>query len=1717
MKPKNRRRLSRPAVAALTSCALTAGVASAQDAGDEHHEIEEIVVEAAGLPRTVGELAQPTAVLSGDELARKVAPSIGETLSQELGLSSTYFGPVASRPVIRGQFGERVRVLNNGLDSLDASALSEDHQTSVESVFAERIEIIRGPATLLYGSGSSGGLVNVIDNRTVRAPLTKPISGAVALGLADATGEVSGAGWIEFGNDRIAVHADVFRRETDDIDIPGFAESRLLRALEEAEEEEGEEHDEEEEARGTVENSESTTEGGALSVSFTGDNGYVGLSFSAFNSDYGIPGGHGHEEEHGEEEEGEEHEEEEEEIVTLDLEQQRFDLSGEYNFDGAIERVRFRLAVNDYEHTEFEGDEVGTVFENDGSDLRVELAHRPVGRLEGVFGVQYQRNDFNAVGEEAYVPPSDTERTSVFVFEEFKVSDAFSLQGSARIENQTINVAGASDYDETGFGASVGAVFGLSDALTLSAHFSHSERHPTAAELYADGPHVAVQRFELGSVTLGNGILEKETSNNLDLTLRGNTERVDWTVTAFVNNVDDYIVLTPTADEDDGFQVFEYDQADAEFYGFEAEARIELLDTESGHLHTRIFSDYVFAEQADSGEYLPRVPPLRFGAALHYTLDNLEFSADVIQHEEQTKVASNELPTDSYALVGAQVSYSIPERNMFFFNRDRTRRRPRAGSPRLLSQQVVAEVAAQEWDQGELYGAVSRAWPYRNLPRKTFDDIVHTLAHGFSTRRGRRGAYLHHDAVNGRLRARRGAKLTAVTNGGAIPDQFDYDVVLTPEGFKVGTLNEDFAFESMPGDIFQLGNTSYRILKVEQGKVHVEDARGEPPNLPFWIGEAPGRTNELSRAVSELRAGLDARLADGMGPTTRWVVEEYGIGEAAAEQLVHYIAAARAALGLVPTQERIVFERFFDETGDMHLVVHSPYGSRINRAWGLALRKRFCRRFNFELQAAALEDSIVLSLSATHSFPITEPAKYVHSSTVREVLVQALLDAPMFPTHWRWVASIALAIKRNHNGKRAPAYFQRNDAEDLIAIVFPDQIACAENIPGEREIPDHPLVEQSLNDCLHEVMDLDGFVALLQRIENETVEIIGRDLSSPSPLAQEILGARPYAFLDDTPAEERRTLAVQSRRFMDPEEAADLGSLDPDAIARARSEAWPQASTADELHDALVVLGFITAAEAGRVAEASNEFEFGWNHLFAELVADRRATAVRLGEQELWVAAERLAEFTSCVGEVSLNPPIEPVSQASGALDDGDALRELLRSRLEGLGPTTAAGLGAPLGASERDVDAALVALEQEGFVLRGRFTQRAQSADAAEEWCERRILARIHRYTIKRLRSEIEPVTAAAYMRFLLHWQGLTDRREGLDALQAVIEQLEGFSAAAASWERDILPARLSLYSTDLLDAQCTMGKATWLRLSVKPGNGAKRGAPVKGAPVALIDRLALPYWRHVAPPVDPESAVLSSAGEAVLEHLRQRGASFFVDLVQATGLLRTQVEEALGELVSWGMVTSDSYSGLRALITPSSRRPRFGVRRGSRRPRASAFDRAGRWSLVGDVSPVNEQDAVEHIAWILLKRYGVVFRKVLERESNLPPWRDLLRVYWRMEARGEIRGGRFVQRFAGEQFALPEAVGALRGFRSDKAAQNRVVVAATDPLNLVGIILPGEKIPATPSNRILLEDGVAIAVQNGDSIEAVGDGELDIEARLALLKTKSPASTLPLPRQSY
>src|SRR5579862_2141126 len=658
----------------------------------------------------------------------------------------------------------------------------------------------------------------------------------------------------------------------------------------------------------------------------------------------------------------------------------------------------------------------------------------------------------------------------------------------------------------------------------------------------------------------------------------------------------------------------------------------------------------------------------------------------------------------------------------------------------VLAQQIVAEVATREWDEEELYQLIVRAYPYRALPRGSFDEVLRMLAEGYSTRRGRHGALIHHDGVNRRVKGRRNARLTALTSGGTIPDTADYQVLLEPQAQFVGTVNEDFAIESMQGDIFQLGNVSYRILRVEAGRIRVEDARGEPPTIPFWLGEAPGRTDELSVSVARLRGELAAQLAAGTEAATQWLVDTSGISAAAALQLVGYLAAARAALGALPTQSTVILERFFDEAGGMQLVIHSPFGSRINRAWGLALRKRFCRSFNFELQAAATEDTIVLSLTTAHSFELGDVARYLHSNTVRPLLVQALCAAPMFPARWRWAASIALALPRFRGGKKVPAPLMRMAAEDLLATIFPDSQACAENVQGELEIPDHPLVRQAIRDCLEDAMDIHGLERLLRALEAGSIRVVARDLTEPSPLALEVLSARPYAYLDDAPLEERRTQAVMSRRWLDPQSAADIGKLDGQAIERVRQEAWPDATDADELHDALLWLTFLTAAEAARTEH--------WPRLLAELAAQGRVTRLETdGDVALWVTAERLPLFQALfpgarTAPAVVTPPGHPQSYAPEA-----ALIEVIRGRLEGIGPTRAAELAASLGLALPSVDAALAALQAEGFAMRGAFTADAAQAD---EWCERRLLARIHRYTVKRLRAEIEPIDARDFLRFL-------------------------------------------------------------------------------------------------------------------------------------------------------------------------------------------------------------------------------------------------------------------------------------------------------------------------------------------------------------------------------
>ncbi|HEV3158013.1 MAG TPA: DEAD/DEAH box helicase [Candidatus Baltobacteraceae bacterium] len=952
----------------------------------------------------------------------------------------------------------------------------------------------------------------------------------------------------------------------------------------------------------------------------------------------------------------------------------------------------------------------------------------------------------------------------------------------------------------------------------------------------------------------------------------------------------------------------------------------------------------------------------------------------------------------------------------------------------ILAQQIVATCAAQEWGADALYALVRTAYPYRDLSREDFDEVVSLLADGVAVSRGRSGTYLHYDRVNGRLRARRGARIAAITSGGAIPDNANYKVVVEPDGQIVGTLDEDFAIESMVGDIFLLGTNSWKIRRIETGIVRVEDAHGAPPSIPFWNGEGLGRTLELSHEVSELRTAIDERDD---AAACELLESDCGLAHPAAEQCVAYVRAGKVALGVVPTDRTIVAERFFDEAGGMQLILHTPFGARINRAWGLALRKRFCRSFNLELQAAATDNGVLLSLTEQHAFPLEIVFEFVKAASVEYVLTQALLAAPMFGVRWRWNATRSLVILRMRGGRKVPPQILRMRSDDLLAAVFPDQAACAENLSGPIRIPDHVLVRETIGNCLHEAMDLDGFLGILRALENGEIRTHAVDTPEPSPFCHEILNANPYAFLDDAPLEERRARAVHIRRTLR-DDVDGAGILDPSAIAAVTDEVGPVVRDADELHDALASVGVLAP-----VAE--------WSGWFDELLNQNRATVLIEESARFWVCAERLDLARIAYPDARLEPEIASV--ASPVAGNGsrperreDAIAEILRGSLELSGPVAVAELAQRFVLDPALIETALLRLESEGQVLRGRFR-----GGEVEEWCNRRVLARIHRLTIGRLRREIEPVTTAEYIRFLYRWQHVApaSRLHGVDGVLHVVRQLEGYEISAAAWEGRVLPARITGYRTEYLDRLCYSGDVMWGRLSPHPAldseeeEGRRRVRPTKLAPISL-------FLRENASEliVRRSSGIggLSFAATEILGEIETRGAPFFADIVRGTKRLPSEVEEGLWQLVAAGLVTSDGFDALRSLIDAKRRLGEKGLRA---RPRSSS----GRWTAL---TSATERIDVEAFARRLLERWGVVFRDVIVRESLAPSWRELLIAFRRMEARGEIRGGRFVVGFVGEQFALPEALDALRAARrsGDDVLPE---VSASDPLQLTGIILPG------------------------------------------------------------
>jgi ATP-dependent Lhr-like helicase len=1012
----------------------------------------------------------------------------------------------------------------------------------------------------------------------------------------------------------------------------------------------------------------------------------------------------------------------------------------------------------------------------------------------------------------------------------------------------------------------------------------------------------------------------------------------------------------------------------------------------------------------------------------------------------------------------------------------------------VLAQQIVAAAACEDWDEQKLFELMRSAYPYRHLAEGEFKEVIRMLAEGFSTKRGRRAALIHYDVVNQRVRGRRGARLLALTSGGAIPDNGDYRVVAEPGETFVGTVNEDFAVESMAGDIFQLGNTSWKVLQVIAGTVRVSDAQGQPPGMPFWLGEGPARTTELSCAVSKLRGEVQNVIEQSGGaiePLMAWFAAETGISESGARQLAEYFSAGYKALGVIPSQKKLVMERFFDESGGMQLVIHSPFGARLNRAWGLALRKRFCRSFNFELQAAATDDAIVLSLGTQHSFPLEEVFHYLKSQNVREVLVQALLDAPMFPIRWRWNATRSLALPRQRNGRKIPAPLQRMESENLLAAVFPDQLACLENIVGDREVPDHPLVKQTVEDCLTEAMDIEGLEALLRQIEKGEVECVARDLPEPSPLAHEILNARPYAFLDNAPLEERRTQAVYTRRASESAGENELGILDAAAIDRVCEEAWPQARNADELHEALLLLGVMTEDEAANCSEEARS-------LLESLAAEKRAARLN-GLPSFWVAAERIPMVRAVYPERQIEPVLElPPAILKQSWERSEAARELVRGRMEVLGPVTNAALSKILVLPVPEIEAALLALETEGFILRGKFHPGAPEL----EWCDRRLLARIHRFTLNRLRAEIQPVSLENFRRFLLAWQRVDNehRVEGPAGVETVLDLLDGMELAASAWEPEVLALRVKDYKPQWLDQLCLTGRVGWGRLSPPQNLNARAFVPLRSTPIAVFDRENLPCWLELSN--HPFAKEFTPDTELVFKTLAQSGAMFFTELVRTTKLLPSRVEQALGELAAQGWATADSFEGLRALLIPSEKRAPFADLERKRRHRTvTSIEFAGRWTLLkkfpatpeeGDNAARVSDEAIETFARVLLRRYGVVFRRLLERESLRVSWYELGRVYRRLEAQGEIRGGHFINGVSGEQFALPEAIGLLRSIRKAGLAGELIVINAADPLNLPGLLTAEPRIPAITANRILLRDGLPIAALNAGEIKMLNEASL-------------------------
>ena len=1001
----------------------------------------------------------------------------------------------------------------------------------------------------------------------------------------------------------------------------------------------------------------------------------------------------------------------------------------------------------------------------------------------------------------------------------------------------------------------------------------------------------------------------------------------------------------------------------------------------------------------------------------------------------------------------------------------------------VAAQQIVA-IAAEDNEirESDLLNLLRGAHSFAKLDASELRRLLEELAAEIGGGSVRAHPKIFYDRTGRRVRARRGARLAAITSGGTIPESGNYDVVIESQNRKIGDIEEDFAQESSRGDVFALGSMPWQIQRISRGRLMVEPAPGMAPTLPFWLNEGAGRTAALSSEVCKLRREIAARFdesAPDAQSAARWLEEECALDESGAVQAVAYVRRGLAALGAIPDEHTIVAERFFDGLGGTQIVIHAPLGMRVNRAFGLALRKRLCQSFDFEIQASAIDDGVLLALNARHSFALESIFTMINSRTVRDVLTQALLDAPMFETRFRHVATRALSVLRNLRGRKVPAWIQRLRAQDLMIALFPGQQACFENRPARVAIPDHFIVRETLRECLEESTDLKSLMRLMEGIENGTVRTLAVDSIAPSVFAHRLLLAWDYAFLDDGERANRRSRAVTMNRGMaeDVFRSEDLSQmLAAEAVALTTAEATRTAPSRrardrDELYEVIRAHGALAPYQIDERVTGDAIA------MLAELELEGRLVRANYGanaSQKL-IAAEDAALFAAAYPNLVF---ARTVADSGQEFSREAAHEELVRRALKTSGPITTSELAERLELPPADIERSLAALEASGEVFRGRFTSARD-----EQWCERGNLEKIHRLTLARLRAEIEPCEDHEFAAFRLRWFhiGGTDLAPGTEGVAAVLDQFEGSAFSPDLWENAILPARITGYRGDLLDQLCVGGQFVWAALPDEQGEDA---IPAR---VAFFDR------RHRVPwSVPDERTALDSKEERVWQALVEGGAQYLDQLADRAAMSERDALKALWRLAALGRATNDSFTPLRLLSESAEARRAVGAPEAQSLTKRDANLRArlksslaGRWSKISaprGSSQAQAEDTPREHAMKLLQRNGILTREMLALESIPVLWSDLLFTLRRLEYGGTIRRGYFVRALSGEQYALPEALEMLRTSRAANVAREApIALSAADPANPYGAILPAVGISRDAENVIVLRGGRMLLGLNG------------------------------------